>query len=415
MSTSPQAVQDVLVTDFRLTFVWVEPIFPVVTGATKPSAGFDFLLSEASYSLRFNPALQSSGTDLDIPWHGESKQFFWKFYLGGGGLEQTSAMHAWSHFVPLKGRLPFVARNGNFKAVSLEAFFYRHALGLMITCRFCGQLALTDAVKLAHGVKKGSEKFTVQQNGVPGPAPMDMESLAKTILSHMRESALGKTAQPGGTRDTFTLFTVVSAEPFIAFQPNGPIHRALHTVTEWPPDPATSQLLPATQIAIPIKSATAEGSILVGRQRARAVWFPGLFSMKDKRKPSLGCYHRNQCFSAMQVESLCAFVRGTMDLVEAGTSFYKLKSPHKASAMDAKERLEELYIANSQTLNTYRSSTARVQIEQNDLKRLNDLRRIINPACQDLAPAPIAPAAPPPKPSTTSPAAPPAAPDSPKA
>ncbi len=409
MSTSPQAAQDVVVTDFRLSFVWVEPIFDVVTGAAKTNPGFDFLLSEAPYSLRFDPALQSPGADLDIPWHGESKQFFWKFYLGGGGLEQTSALHAWSRFVPLKQRLPFAARNGNFKAVSLEAFFYRHALAVMVTCRFCGRLSLTDAVNLAHSVKKGSEKFTFQQNGVANAAPMDIESLAKTILSHMRESALGKTARPGGSRDAFTLFTVVSAEPFTAFQPNGPIHRALHTVTEWPPDPATSHLLPATQIAIPIKSATADGSILAGRQRARAVWFPGLFSIKDKSKPSLGCYHRNQCFSAMQVESLCAFVRGTMDLVDAGTPFYKLKPAHKASAMDAKERLEELYVADRQTQNTYRSSSARVQIEQNDLKRLNDLRRIINPACQDLAPAPI------PKPPAISPAAPPAAPDSPKA
>ncbi len=331
-------------------------------------------------------------------------------------MEQTSALHAWSHFVPLKRTLPFVARNGNFKAFSLEAFFYRHALALMITCRFCGQLSLADAVQLAYGVKKGSEKFTVQQNGVPSAAPIDIESLAKTIFSYLRESALGKAAQPGESREAFTLFTIVSAEPFTAFQPNGAIHRALHTVTEWPPDPATSHLLPATQIAIPIKSATADGSILVGRQRARAIWFPGLFSIKDKTKPSLGCYHRNQCFSAMQVESLCAFVRGTLDMINAGIPFYKLKSAHKASAMDAKERLQELYVADRQTQNTYRSSSARVQIEQNDLKRLNDLRRIINPACQDLAPAPITTTSPsPPQPSTAPPAAPPAAPDSPKA
>lgn len=411
MSTSPQAVQDVVVTDFRLSFIWVEPIFEVVTATIKPNAGFEFLESEAKYSSRFDPALESPGVGLNTPWHGESKQFFWKYYLGGGGLQQTSARHAWSHFVPLKSPLPFAAKNEKFKSVSLEALFYRHALALMITCRFFGQLSLTDAVQLAHGVKKGSEKFKVQQNGVLAAAPVDMESLGKTILSFMHETALGNAAQPGEPKDAFTLFTVVSAEPFTAFQPDGPIHRALHTVTEWPPDPATSHLLPAAQITIPIKSATAEGSILVGRQRSRAIWFPGLFAMKDKSKPSLGCYHRNQCFSAVQVESLSAFVRGTMDIIDAGTPFYRLNSAHKASAMDANERLEELYVADRQSQNTYRSSSARVQIEQNDLKRLNRLRKVIDPASQDLAPAPIPPAVPPPaKPATS-----PAAPDTPKA
>jgi hypothetical protein len=219
---------------------------------------------------------------------------------------------------------------------------------------------------------------------------------------------LGKGAQPSDLREVFTVFTVVSAEPFTAFQAGGPVHRALHTVTVWPPDPPTSKLLPESDIAIPIKNATADGSILVGRQRARAIWFPGLFSIKNKLKPSLGCYHRNQCFSAMQVESLSAFVRCTMDMINAGTPFYKLKSSHKASAMDAKERLEQLYVADSQTQNTYRTSSARVQIDQNDLKRLNELRRTINPACSDLSPSPKTPSSSPATPAAR------AAPDPPK-
>ena len=163
--------------------------------------------------LGVRSALRSPGsTALDVPWQGRSKQFFWKFYLGGGGLEQTSAVQAWSHFVPLKSKLPFSARNKNFKTISLEAFFYRHALALLITCRFCGQMPLQDAAQLAYTVKQGSEKFEIQQNGVPSPSPLDIESLAKNILNHMRESVLGKAAQPGERREVFTVFTVVSAD-----------------------------------------------------------------------------------------------------------------------------------------------------------------------------------------------------------
>jgi hypothetical protein len=413
MSTSPTSSTGPVVTDFRLSFIWLEPIFDVVTGDAKPTASFDFLAAKQMYAWKFDQVLKgSSPATFEVPWQGRKKQYFWKYYLGSGGLDQASGEQAWSHFVPLKSTVPFTAGNKKLKSVSIEGFYYPHAFSLMITCRCSGKLPLSDAVDLAYSIKEGSEKLSVQQNSVPGSWPLDMDSVSQIVIEHMRESILGKTAKPSRSRDVFTVFTVVSADPFTEFKAGGPIHRALQTVTEWPPNPSTSKLLLESEISIPIKKATADGSILAGRQRARAVWFPGLFSMKNKKKPSLGCYHRNQCFSAMQVESLCAFVRCTLDLKTAGTPFSKLKPSHRASAMDAKERLEELYLADSQTQNTYRTSSTKVQIEQNDLKQVNDLRLIIDPASRDLPPSsPAGAAAPPP---TTPPASEPAPPALPK-
>jgi hypothetical protein len=110
MSTPPHTPEGPVVTDFRLSFIWLEPIFSIVTG-TKPNSGFDFLLAEQTYSLQFDPALRSPGlTTLDVPWQGRNKQFFWKFYLGGrAGTNQRPARLV--DFVPLKSKLPFVARN----------------------------------------------------------------------------------------------------------------------------------------------------------------------------------------------------------------------------------------------------------------------------------------------------------------
>jgi hypothetical protein len=384
---SPTIAADPIVEDFRLSLIWLEPIFDVVTGAAKPNSAVDFVAAEQLYASRFDGILKGSGAAaFDVPWQGRERQFFWKYYLGSGGLDQASGTQAWSHFVPLKASLPFTGRSQSYKSMSIEGFYYQHAFSLIITCRFSGKLPLTEAVDLAYSTKQGKEKFSVQQNSATAIS-LDLDSLAGKVLSYMRESVLGKSAKPSRSRGVFTVFTVVSANPFTEFKAGGSVHRALQTVTEWPPDPSTANLLAESEIRIPIKKTTADGSILVGRQRARAVWFPGLFSVKDKKKHSLGCYHRNQCFSAMHVESLCAFVRCTLEMITTGTPFYKLKPPHRASAMDAKDRLEELYLADSQTQNTYRTSSIRKQIEQNDLKQVNDLRRIINPACQDLPPS----------------------------
>ena len=388
MSMSPTIAADPIVEDFRLSFIWLEPIFDVVTGAAKPNSAFDFVEAEPLYASQFNRIMKGSGTTtFDVPWQGRDRQFFWKYYLGSGGLDQASGTQAWSHFVPLKANLPFTGSSKSYKSVSIEGFYYQHAFSLIITCRFSGKLPLTEAADLAYSTKQGKEKFSFQQNSST-TISLDLDSLAGKVLSYMRESVLGKSAKPSRSRGVFTVFTVVTANPFTEFKAGGSVHRDLQTMTEWPPDPSTAKLLAESEIRIPIKNATADGSILVGRQRARAVWFPGLFSVKDEKKHSLGCYHRNQCFSAMQVESLCAFVRCTLDMIAAGTPFYKLKPPHRASAMDAKNRLEELYLADSQTQNTYRTSSIKKQIEQNDLKQVNDLRRIINPACQDLPPSP---------------------------
>lgn len=373
-----------MVGDFRLSFIWVESMFYVFTGAVKPVASFDFLESRQQYSWQFDQVLGGSVAAFEVPWQNRKKQVFWKYYLGSGGLEQASGAQASSHFVPLKSTLPFVASNRNFKSVSLEGFYYPHAFSVIITCRFSGNLGLTRAVDLAYAIRQGNEKFVVQQKNVSATSSVDLDSLLQDLLTYMRQSALGNTAKPGRSRGLFTIFTVVRADSFTEFQPGGPIHHALHTVTEWPPDPVTSQLFPPEDVMIPIKGATASGSILVGRQRTRAVWFPGLFSQRPSKKPSLGCYHRNQCFSAMQVESLSLLVRCTLDLITTGTPFYKLKPAHRASAMDVNKRLEELYLADRQTQNTYRSCSVRKQIEQNDLKQINDLRRVINPASQNL-------------------------------
>src|ERR1700678_214451 len=309
MSTeSPSAPAEPVVTvsDFRLSFVWIETIFDAVLGNTQLAEQFRFLQKKVTYAPEFEKALRGGGaSNLHVPWEGRKQQFFWKHFLGSGTLlDQVSGNLAWSRFVPLRAALPITATHDKLKQVSLEGFYYPHAFALAITCRFTGRLPLDGSADLAYKIKRGAEKFSVRRGSVPSAQSLSIDSLADEAMQWMREMFLGKTATPKPSPDVFTIFTGVCGEPFAKFKQVGPIHAALQKVTEWPADPDTSNPLPESQIRIPVKKTTADGSIMVGSRRARAIWFPGLFSKKDRTKPSLSCYHRNQVFSALQVESL---------------------------------------------------------------------------------------------------------------
>jgi hypothetical protein len=176
---------------------------------------------------------------------------------------------------------------------------------------------------------------------------------------------------------------------------DGPVHRALQVLSDWPPDPATTSLRKVPGAEAPVKKTTAEGSVLYTDRRGRAIWFPGLFAATNPKKPFLACYHRNQVFGSMQVESLSGLVKETVELIRSGTRHYDLNPTHRACVRHACNSLEAIYDGDRN--HTYRSATLKRQIEQNDLDDLNDMRRILAPGKAPLGAAPAQPP-PPPKP-----------------
>jgi len=386
---------DVKIQDFRLSFTWVETL-PGAAGWTTPLApAFSFLRKNDLYAKAFRDALTgASPAGLEVPWKEHKKQFFWKYYLGGPALNDVSGGQAWEHLVPLRTKLPFLVKNWGPGYALLEGFCYPHGLALVVTCRVITELSLPQAVELAYRIKNGEEKFSVES--VKKLTNLSLESLAENGLTWLREAVLGKKAQAGKQRDVFTVFTVVKAEPLTRFELGAEVHRALQAITEWSPDPDTATLLPLDDVKVPVKKSTAGGSMLFARRRARAIWFPGLFAKKDPKKPSLGCYHRNQLFAAMQVDSLGGLVKATFGLLKDGTPLYKLDPTLKTCTRNAIERLEELYLGDRDR--SYRSSSPRLQIDQNDLNELNSLRHSLNGSANDLGPVAetvTTPAAPP--------------------
>jgi hypothetical protein len=98
--------------------------------------------------------------------------------------------------------------------------------------------------------------------------------------------------------------------------------------------------------------------VLYGSQRARAVWFPDGFA-----KLKLSCYHRNLTLLSMQVESLGAAVKRTVDT--AGGNYATFSVPHSQSVVRSARILDKLYGGNRDA--TYQSYSAKRQIDESGL------------------------------------------------
>jgi len=391
LTTAPAAPT---ILDFRLTFLWVETILDMISGATDLAEPFTFLNKSNRYRKVFEEVLAGkSKTSPEAPWQKRKKQFFWKYYLAGPALDSVSGRQAWEHLVPLRTKLPFAVKDWEHGRVTIEGFYYPHGLALAVTLRVVSALTLDQTVKLAYAIRDGDEKFSIQQDRLQ--TVKTLESLADDALTWMRDS-LGKGVKPGTRRDVFSIFTVVKAVPMILFEPGGEVHRAFQAVTEWSSAPETASLRPILEVQVPVKGSDAPGTMLLAHRRGRAVWFPGLFSKNKPKKPSLSCYHRNLVFACMQVDSLGGLVRGMLRLLE-DTPLAKVNSTLKTCALNTIDRLDELYMGDRDR--TYRSASVAKQIYQNELKELNRLRRLMRPGQKDLLPLAeaVAQASPPPK------------------
>ena len=258
MSTPPTtAAATPTILDFRLTFLWVETILDIVSGAADLAELFTFLRKSNRYGQVFEAVLAGkSQTGLEAPWQKHKKQFFWKYYLAGAALDLVSGTQAWQHLVPLRIKPPFAVKDWKHGHVMIEGFYYPHGLALAATFTVVSSLTLDQTVELAYAIKDGEERFLVERDRLQ--ASSTLESLADDAFKWMRDS-LGKGVKPGKRRDVFSIFTVVKAVPMIPFEPSGQVHRAFQAVTEWSAAPETASLRPILEVQVPVKGTRCSG------------------------------------------------------------------------------------------------------------------------------------------------------------
>jgi hypothetical protein len=303
------------VSDVRLTLIWTETNLALVA-EPQPKAPLASLGRKPRYEFLFESVRRGdTGTPitLELPWPAPAdKHLFWRHYLNvtrGRRLDYVKSGVAWDRLVPLRVTLPCdITISSEPARVAAEGFFYPHGIALVVTVHARGwetPRELPKVVDLLHGIVNGTTPLSVAW--MPrGPRSTPLDRFATRALGWLRETALGAHAEPGiGVEHPYSVTTFVRVDQVdatVETPDQGRVHKALEAVTTWLPNWRNIAPEPMANRRADIRGHPASHVCYVGN-RGVAVWFPTP-ALAVRKQPRLSCYHRNQVFAALQIESI---------------------------------------------------------------------------------------------------------------
>jgi hypothetical protein len=361
--------------ELRLSFIWMESLLALFTADAR-TAPMAFLSRKAPYKQEF-ASVQSHTSAWTAPWppvQGRHIHHFWNYYLQKMP-EQISGDHAWKYVVPLRSPIRVATTTPWLPGrLTLEGFYYPHAVALVLTVIITETLALEAMVDKALEARADGKYSVRWADGSTQSLSLDV--LAAQLLDQLREHVLGRDATQGGRSHTpFTIATVVRGDGVDPTQPNPPmdtVHRALEGLCSWHRT-WKHDVLHDWEALTCLKIRHAPPShVMYGLERGRAVWYPDLFTAQGKVH-SLGCYHRNLTLLSLQTESLIALMRVAGTYIDASL---QMPLAMEELAKHAAGILGRLY---GGTQDTYQSWSSRAQIDANHAAdALNKVRDFFN-------------------------------------
>jgi len=384
-----------LIHDLRLSFIWVETFLDLVKNQTPPGANLAFLNHQNGYLAAFEET-QTEGNEgvgpqgLQQPWlpNAKKKHKFWSFYLETAIPGKIQKDTVWQKLVPFYHEVEgfFIEPPAWLPGrMTRQSYFYPYSIALVLSVEINKprgglNLTLDEAIATAYQVRR-TGRFQVTQPGQPIPQEFSLDGLAREELKRLRDFMLGPSAPPyaWSIRPPFTVATVVKGSGVERW--DAPTHQVicfLDALTRWPtydwddPPPGNiPEVIPADQTKV---NEGYPGDTLHIAPRGRAVWYPKHFLKDAMRTDKLSCYHKNLNLLSMQVDSLSDLVSLAAGEIGAG-SLPDSGSFYETCVKRAATNLSMLYLGGGSGKNTYRSWSAKRQIEQNNyLDALNIVR-----------------------------------------
>lgn len=348
------------ISSIRISFIWMQPRENPFRVPRVPER-FAFLAIEKDYVQRFTGVQAHYEGDADgllPPWPKHRDKNFWSLYLGMPPY-YVSPTDAWRHFVPFRWRIPVgVKARLPDSRISIEGFFYPNGHAVLITLNLRCPGGLTwrpeEAASVAHRARFGTEYDLERSDGQVTSVKLDV--LAKEMLARMREKSQFQDSSAVESEPySLTTFTrVEGADPSEVIAENGEIHRMLEAVVEWDKSWMFAPLSTLKTATVPDPDFPPGHAVYRGK-RGRAIWFPAL-SKRNGSDQCIGCYHRNQLFASLQVESIGSIVIGTAGSVRRGAP---IPFVHEQVARIAAGVLGRIYGGSSKT---YRSLACAYQM-----------------------------------------------------
>jgi hypothetical protein len=386
--------EETIIHDLRLSFIWVETFLNLVKNEPLEGTKLTFLKDKNDYVSTFDALQQEklngiNSKELHQPWPGDSKtNNFWTYYLETIIPGQIKKDTVWQKLIPFYHRVTDLTienpvwLNGR---MALQSFIYPYGVALIISAEInlhapqVLNMTLDKTIETANKVRH--DHFQIKLTESSNPHLVSLDELASQELKRLREYMLGPNApvHEWGIRSPFSVATIVRGSNVERDTlPGQEAICFLDALARWPTydwnDPPPGSIPQINEEdKIKVKQGY-YGDTFQIVPRGRTVWYPKFFLPTAKRADKLSCYHKNLGMLSMQIESMGDLVEKASKEINAGN----LPSPasfYEACVKRAAINLSFLYLGGGNTKKTYRSWSAKRQIEQNNyLEAINIVR-----------------------------------------
>jgi hypothetical protein len=356
----------------NLSFIWTRTFFNLFEDEADQNYPQGFFARITTYKTKFQElrSLMPDHEGLSLPWERTHANKFWNYYFQGRQPLDVSHNLAWQRYlIPFRKRVdvkistPLVMTKKAIRSITMEGFFYRHGVAVVVTLRVHDSASLDEAVKRALEARRSPLYEVKWSDGSGGSCTLG--GLAKHLLDSLCEDALG----PGGgmgrdfSGDPFSIAAVIQGSAEYRNRPveeGKEIHKALEALTTWTPDWPSGNPPKLEDKRLHIKNEQ-DNHYLYADRGGRALWFPRLFAPSEDGTEihALRWYSRNLVLASLQTASLGAFLAHTAERLKTGAGINYYWTSWVWNAIKAMDRLSQ----GDKT--TYRTWSTHAQMEQN--------------------------------------------------
>ncbi len=357
------------ISDWRLTFVWVETILDVLRGRlAQVSAPMPFAVSRFPYIEWFN----GRGTRRDLrrmaepPWPMHATEGFWWWYLGTpASLSDVGGALAWRSAVPVRVPTP-VAPVPDVDNLRIWSEGLAHPWGIAFVLHLVSTSTWRDFGALAGELIELRREDRFLLDG----APVSLDRIGASGLAALRASVFGSGCVGRRMPEPFSIFSPIRGTgSATTLDPYGAeaIHRLLHVGASFSATWEWDELIDLDGSAVGGLKQKPHSHVLVGTSRGRSVWAPAHLVQAGPRH-TLSCRHRNLVMASAQTDSLSAFASSTI----ADGNDVELGADHDFLIRRAVELLGGLYLGGA---SSFKSLSPKRQLDDNGaLPAVNQLR-----------------------------------------
>ena len=370
---------DLIITSFRLSFIWTETLTNPLSEQNWTVPDYQFLASNSGYISKIGSITgHAESLSLSLPWKEKRNNRFWRSYLPGAALPSVSGKQAWKYLVPMRWELRTPFKTANGESIQQECFLYPHGFGCVVNIKCVGEFSLAGVAEYATSLNR--ETFTHESR-----VPSTLRDIADQEFNWMRALVHGKSDPQGALSGPFSVVSLikgkVTGEGAYRVQ-SGELQQVMEALTTWPVDWKIPVGPGLSSASMPLSSKAGAGAIVYVRGSGILIWIPEKLLSDKAGLSSIACYHQNQVFGGMQVESLGSLIGAAARDFRAGKRVSDLSIMLKACVRNAIDRLADLYQGDKRI--TYRSAALQRQIASTYLADLNEVRRQFLPGIEDL-------------------------------